>query len=208
MGSVATPPSYVYAGCYSKTLDLVFAVDASGNLLRDDYRQVKAFVKGVVSQFDIDADLTQVAMVIYGEKPRTVFGLKAFDSEGRMKKVISQAPYLDGVPRSGKALLHVLEDTFSVRGGARPGVHKAVVVITDGRSVDDVATAAAELRGNGVTVLAMGPGSFHSRALLGIAGNARLAISVPLYEHLKHYANNLVQAICKGDFTVLPGLNL
>ncbi|KAJ8336126.1 hypothetical protein SKAU_G00394690 [Synaphobranchus kaupii] len=184
-------------GCYSKSLDLVFVVDASANVPRNDYRRVKAFVKGVVSQFDIDADLTQVAMVIYGERPRTVFGLSAFDSHGRMKKVISQAPYLDSDPRAGKALLHVLEDTLSVGGGARPGVHKAVVVITDGRSADDVAAAADEMRGNGIAVLTMGPGSVHSRALLGIAGNARLAIPVPSYERLKHYANNLVQTICK-----------
>ncbi|XP_061102929.1 von Willebrand factor A domain-containing protein 2-like [Conger conger] len=184
-------------GCYSKSLELVLAADASGNLPREDYRQVKAFAKAIVSQFDIDADLTQVAMVIYGEKPRTVFGLSAFDSDGRMKKVISQAPYLDGAPRAGKALLHVLEDTLSVRGGARPGVHKAVVVMTDGRSVDDVVAAADEMRGNGIAVLAVGPGSVHSGALLGIAGSARLAIPVPSYEHLKHYANNLVQAICK-----------
>ncbi|KAG5848122.1 hypothetical protein ANANG_G00095040 [Anguilla anguilla] len=184
-------------GCYSKTLDLVFAVDASANLPREGYRQAKAFAKAVVSQFDIDADLTQVAMVIYGEKPRTVFGLSTFDSDGRMRKVISQAPYLGGEPRAGWALLHVLEDALSVGGGARPGVHKAVVVVTDGRSVDDVAAAADELRGNGVAVLAVGPGSVHSRALLGIAGSARLAIPVPSYEHLKHYANNLVQAICK-----------
>ncbi|XP_064190635.1 von Willebrand factor A domain-containing protein 2-like [Anguilla rostrata] len=184
-------------GCYSKTLDLVFAVDASANLPREGYRQAKAFAKAVVSQFDIDADLTQVAMVIYGEKPRTVFGLSAFDSDGRMRKVISQAPYLDGEPRLGRALLHVLKDTLSVGGGARPGIHKAVVVVTDGRSVDDAAAAADELRGNGVAVLAVGPGSIHSRALLGIAGSARLAIPVPSYEHLKHYANNLVQAICK-----------
>ncbi|KAJ8411087.1 hypothetical protein AAFF_G00181220 [Aldrovandia affinis] len=184
-------------GCYSKSLDLVFVLDASGNVRRHDYRQAKAFVKGAVSRFDIDADLTQVAVVIYGEKPRTVFGLRAFDSEGKMKKVISLAPYMDGTPRAGKALLHVLGDTLSVRGGARPGVHKAVVVVTDGRSADAIAPAAEGMRESGVTVLAVGPGDVHSRALLGIASSPRLAIPVPSYEHLKHYTNNVVHAICK-----------
>ncbi|XP_036372291.1 von Willebrand factor A domain-containing protein 2-like [Megalops cyprinoides] len=192
-------------GCHSKSLDLVFLLDASGNVARHDFLQIKGFVRGVISQFDIDADLTQVALVIYGERPRTVFGLNALDSEGKMRKAVSLAPYLGRNGHTGRALLHVLEDTLSVQGGARPGVHKVVVVITDGRSADDVTMAADELRESGITVLAMGPGAGQSEALLRIAGIPRFMIPVPSYDDLKHYATNLVNKICKD---IRPSANL
>ncbi|XP_058861143.1 von Willebrand factor A domain-containing protein 2-like isoform X1 [Acipenser ruthenus] len=186
------------AGCYSKTLDLVFALDASHKVGRHDFRHIKGFVKNIISQFDIDADLTQIGLVIYSDKPRTVFNLDTFDSEGKMKKSLSLAPYLGGNAWTGKALQYITEDTFSAQKGARLGVQKAVVLITDGQSTDEVTTVAEQLRRHGVTVLLTGVGEAQSQTLLRIAGNPKFMIPVPTYEHLKHYEANLVHKICEG----------
>ncbi|MBN3300660.1 VWA2 protein, partial [Amia calva] len=186
-------------GCYSKTLDLVFAIDASSNVGRHDFRQIKIFVKNVISQFDIDAELTQIGMVIYSDKPRTLFHLGHFDSDRKMKKSISLAPYLDGSAQTGVALKYVLKDTLSFKKGARPDVHKVVVVITDGQSTDDVIPFSHQLRQNGVTVISIGPGAAQSQRLLTIADSPRFMILVPSYEHLKHYATNLVRKICEDS---------
>ncbi|XP_038648007.1 von Willebrand factor A domain-containing protein 2-like isoform X2 [Scyliorhinus canicula] len=182
-------------GCFSKPLDLVFTVDASSNVGRQNFRQVKGFVRNIISQFDIDRDLTQVAMVIYSNKPRTLFNLDSFDSEGKIKSAISTGPFLDGSAHTGKALKYILEDTLSIQKGARPGIHKVVVMITDGQSSDDVAADAEQLRQNGITVLVLGAAD--AQTLLRIARSRKFMIPVRSYEDFKRYEINLVRKICE-----------
>nr|XP_014349269.1 PREDICTED: von Willebrand factor A domain-containing protein 2-like [Latimeria chalumnae] len=186
-----------FLGCYAKALELVFILDASSNVGRQNYRLIKGFVRNVISQFDIDIDLTQVGMVIYSDKPRSIFNLDTFDSEGKMKKAVTQAPFLDGNAFTGKALNYVLEDIMSAKRRIRPGVHKFAVVVTDGQSSDDASASAERLRRNGIAVLTVGVGDAQSRTLLDIAGNPKLMIPVPSYEDMKHYETNLVHTICE-----------
>ncbi|XP_060685537.1 von Willebrand factor A domain-containing protein 2-like [Hemiscyllium ocellatum] len=185
-------------GCFSKSLDLVFTVDASGQVGRQNFRQIKGFVRSIVSHFDIDRDLTQVAMVIYSNKPRTLFNLDSFDSEGKIKRAISSGPFLDGSAHTGKALKYILEDTLSIKKGARPGIHKVVVVITNGQSSDDIVPNAEKLRRNGITIIALGMVDSQATALLRVAGSHRLVIPVRSYKNLKHYEVKLVRKICEG----------
>ncbi|XP_067876037.1 von Willebrand factor A domain-containing protein 2-like [Heterodontus francisci] len=184
-------------GCFSKSLDLVFAVDASGNVGRQNFRQIKGFVRNVISQFDIDKELTQVAMVIYSNKPRTLFNLDSFDSEGKIKRAISSGPFLDGSAHTGKALKYILEDTLSIQKGARPGIHKFVVMITDGKSSDDVVADAEQLRHNGITIIVLGETDSQATSLLRIAGSRKFMIPIRSYEDFKHYEINLVRKICE-----------
>ncbi|XP_039607546.1 von Willebrand factor A domain-containing protein 2-like [Polypterus senegalus] len=185
-------------GCFSKSLDLVFVLDASNNVGRNDFRLIKTFIKNIISQFDIDSDLTQIALVIYNKKPRMIFSLDTFDSEGAMKKSISLAPYLGGHAQTGKALRFVLEDATSTKKGARPGVTKVVLVVTNGQSADDVSSTVDQLWQDGITLLVIGTGEAQSPALLKIARSPKFMIPVPSYEHLKHYEANLVRKICNG----------
>uniref|UniRef100_UPI00398ED674 von Willebrand factor A domain-containing protein 2-like n=1 Tax=Pristiophorus japonicus TaxID=55135 RepID=UPI00398ED674 len=190
-------------GCFSKSLDLVFAVDASANVGRQNFRQIKGFVRNVISQFDIDRDLTQVAMVIYSNKPRTLFNLNSFDSEGKIKRAVSSGPFLDGNAHTGKALKYILEDTLSIQKGARPGINKFVVMITDGQSSDDVVAGAEQLRLNGITIIIMGVGDAQATSLLRIAGSHKFMIPVRSYEDFKHYEINLVRKICEGGISAV-----
>ncbi|XP_048384895.1 von Willebrand factor A domain-containing protein 2-like isoform X1 [Stegostoma tigrinum] len=183
--------------CFSKSLDLVFAVDASGQAGRQNFRQIKGFVRNIVSHFDIDKDLTQVAMVIYSDKPRTLFNLDSFDSEGKIKRAISSGPFLDGSAHTGKALKYIQEDTLSIQKGARPGINKVVVVITNGQSSDDIVPNAEELRHSGITVIALGMADTRATALLRIAGSRKFVIPVHSYEDFKHHEINLVRKICE-----------
>lgn len=184
-------------GCFSTSLDLVFALDASGDIGRGNFRQIKGFVRNTVSQFVIDRDRTQVAVVIYSNKPRTLFNLDSLDSEGKIKRAISSGPFLDGYAHTGKALQHVLKDTLSTEKGARPGIQKVIVVITNSQSADDAAAAAAEdLRHARATIITLGLEDDQGTSMLRIAGSLEFTIPVHSYEDLKYYENILVQKIC------------
>lgn len=50
----------------------------------------------------------------------------------------------------------IQENSFSPQSGSRPGVPRVVVLVTDGKSQDDVIPAARSLRDSGVEVFAIG----------------------------------------------------
>ena len=52
-------------------------------------------------------------------------------------------------PLPGRAIKHVKESIFTPEGGARRGVPKVLVVLTDGRSQDDVNTVSKEMQVEG-----------------------------------------------------------
>lgn len=64
------------------------------------------------------------------------------------KSVIKQTNTV-GVSFSGRAIKHVKESIFSSAAGARRGVPKVLVVLTDGRSQDDVNKVSKEMQMDG-----------------------------------------------------------
>lgn len=52
-------------------------------------------------------------------------------------------------PPSGRAIKHVKESIFTTEAGARRGVPKVLVVLTDGRSQDDVNKVSKEMQMEG-----------------------------------------------------------
>ncbi|XP_032806498.1 von Willebrand factor A domain-containing protein 2 [Petromyzon marinus] len=182
-------------GCYSRPLDVIFVLDSSASIGRQNFRSVKEFVKDSVSQFDIDRDLAQVAAVIYSTKPRALFHLDTYDSESRMKRALSTAPFLGGLALIGRALGFVADELLTVHRGARPGVRKVVVVVTDGLSADDVVGPVTTLLSNGVSVILVSVGDANRR--LWITAQPSDVISIPSYNTLKHYMDNVIWRICE-----------
>eukprot|EP00062_Callorhinchus_milii_P019814 gi/632974762/ref/XP_007903856.1/ PREDICTED: von Willebrand factor A domain-containing protein 2 [Callorhinchus milii] len=184
-------------GCLFQPLDLVFALDASGAVGKDNFKELKDFAQSAIEQFEINRDVTQVGLVIYGGSPVTVFGLDAFDSGTNLQMAISGAPYLGGTASAGSALLHVYDNIMSIHQGARAGVNKVVVVITDGTSTEDAAVPAQKLRDNGITVFAVGIGDVPRRSLLRIAGSDSFVVPVPSYKDLKYFEDIVVHRVCE-----------
>lgn len=56
----------------------------------------------------------------------------------------------------GLALTYILENSFKVESGSRPGVPKIGILITDGKSQDDVIPPAQNLKDAGIELFAIG----------------------------------------------------
>lgn len=56
----------------------------------------------------------------------------------------------------GLALTFILENSFKPESGSRPGIPKIGILITDGKSQDDVIPPAQTLRDAGIEVFAIG----------------------------------------------------
>ncbi|XP_030611422.1 von Willebrand factor A domain-containing protein 2 isoform X2 [Archocentrus centrarchus] len=183
-------------GCLGQAVDLVFALDASGGVGRDNFATLRDFVRSVTVQFDINRDVAQVALVAYSRRATTVFKLDTYETGSSILKAIGDAKYVGGVASTGAALLHIHSNVLNIANGARPGVNKAVVVVTDGTGGDDAVVPAQKIRDNGVSVFVVGIGDVQRERLMQIAGAEEHMILVPSYEDLKYFEDVLVQMLC------------
>uniref|UniRef100_A0A3B3CX14 von Willebrand factor A domain containing 2 n=1 Tax=Oryzias melastigma TaxID=30732 RepID=A0A3B3CX14_ORYME len=183
-------------GCLGQAVDLVFALDASASVGRENFAVLRDFVRSITVQFDINRDLAQVALVTYSRKASTVFRLDAHETGSVILKAVDDASYTGGAGSSGAALLHVYSNVLTVANGARPAVNKAVVLLTDGSGGEDGVVPAQRIRDSGVSVFVVGVGDVQRERLVRIAGSEDHMISVPSYEELKYFEDVLVQMLC------------
>uniref|UniRef100_A0A3Q2G4L3 von Willebrand factor A domain containing 2 n=1 Tax=Cyprinodon variegatus TaxID=28743 RepID=A0A3Q2G4L3_CYPVA len=183
-------------GCLGQAVDLVFALDASAGVGRENFATLQDFVRSISVQFDISRDVAQVALVAYNRRAITVFGLDAHESGSAILEAVGEASYMGGGVSSGTALLHIYSKVLTVANGARPGVNKAVVVVTDGSGGDDAVVPAQKIRDSGVSVFVVGIGDMQRDKVMLIAGSEEYMISVPSYEDLKYFEDVLVQMLC------------
>ncbi|XP_052467598.1 von Willebrand factor A domain-containing protein 2-like isoform X1 [Carassius gibelio] len=183
-------------GCLGQSLDIVFVLDASSGVGKDNFVHLQDFVRSTSVQFDINRDVAQMGLVVYGRRPVTVFDLDKYDSGSAVLKAVGDAAFLGGKASTGSALLHVLSQSLTVGKGARPGVNKAVVVLTDGTGAEDAVVPAQKIRDSGVSVFVIGIGNIHQEVLFRMAGSEDHMISVPSYDDLKYSEDVLVQMVC------------
>ncbi|VDN06501.1 unnamed protein product [Thelazia callipaeda] len=150
------PPGRVctlHTQCPAQPTDLVFLIDGSGSIGSETFHQeILRFVKEFIELFDVSPQKTRVAVMQYSDRIRHEFDLNQYSSAEQLKQAIDQIEllvidnilyfrYLTGLTRTGAAIEHVIDEVFTERRGARPinaGVQRIIIVITDGRSQDNV----------------------------------------------------------------------
>ncbi|XP_042662388.1 von Willebrand factor A domain-containing protein 2 [Tyto alba] len=184
-------------GCQAQSLDLAFVVDASSGVGLENFLWLRSFVRSSCLHFRINRDVTQIAFVIYGSKPHTVFTLDTHTSNSAVLQAINQVPFLGDSASAGSALLHVYGDVMTVQKGARPGVNKVVVLLTNGGSMEDAAAPAQQLRDNGILVFVVVVGDAQRDTLLRVAGSRNYLVHVSSYKDLQYYQDLIIERICE-----------
>ena len=188
-----------YPGCQVQSLDVAFAVDASAGVGLENFLRLRGFVRSSCLHFSVNRDVTQIALVIYGSKAHTVFALDTHTSNSAVLQAIDRVPFLGNSASAGSALLHIYGDVMTVQKGARPGVNKVVVVLTNGGGVEDAAAPAQQLRDNGILVFVVAIGDAQRDMLLRVAGSPNYLLHVSSYEDLQYYQDLIIERICEGE---------
>ncbi|XP_006162822.1 von Willebrand factor A domain-containing protein 2 [Tupaia chinensis] len=183
-------------GCRAQSLDLVFMLDASASVGPENFAHLQSFIRSCALRFDVNPDVTQVGLVVYGSQVQTAFGLDTHLTRAAVLRAMSQAPYLGGMGSAGTALLHIYDKVMTIQKGARPGVPKAVVVLTGGKGAEDAAVPAQKLRNNGISVLVVGVGPVLREPLRRLAGPRDSLIHVAAYTNLQYHQDTLIEWIC------------
>ncbi|GLD51473.1 collagen alpha-3(VI) chain isoform X2 [Lates japonicus] len=144
-----------------KKADIVFLVDGSINLGRDNFNEVMSFIINLIDLFFNERDNLRIGLAHYATDVTDVFYLNTYKNKQDIISAIGQAEYKGGRKiNTGAAIRHVQDVHFTKEKGSRldEGTPQILMVITGGRSADDSKTAALGLKKKGVRIFAIGVG--------------------------------------------------
>ncbi|XP_042730247.1 collagen alpha-3(VI) chain isoform X7 [Lagopus leucura] len=142
-----------------KQADIVFLLDGSINLGRDNFQEVLQFVYSIVDAIYEDGDSIQVGLAQYNSDVTDEFFLKDYSTKPQILDAINKVIYKGGrVANTGAAIKHLQAKHFVKEAGSRidQRVPQIAFIITGGKSSDDGQSASMEVAQKGVKVFAVG----------------------------------------------------
>ncbi|EPY83030.1 hypothetical protein CB1_000602035 [Camelus ferus] len=146
----------IRSSCRTAPTDLVFILDGSYSVGPENFEIVKKWLVNITKNFDIGPKFIQVGVVQYSDYPVLEIPLGSQDSGGKLVAAMEAIHYLGGNTRTGKAIQFALDYLFAKSSRF---LTKIAVVLTDGKSQDEVKDAAEAARDSKITLFAIGVGS-------------------------------------------------
>uniref|UniRef100_A0A8C3B5Q7 VWFA domain-containing protein n=1 Tax=Cairina moschata TaxID=8855 RepID=A0A8C3B5Q7_CAIMO len=187
----------VKEGCVNtEEADIYFLIDGSGSIQPTDFDDIKTFVNETTRMFQVGANNVRIGVVQYASEPRTEFVIGQHNQMDDLIKAISNIEQIGGGTRTGDALIY-MKSLFQT--ASRENVPQFLVVITDGRSEDEVKQAAGELRQQGISIYAIGIKEAVQQQLEEIAETRERVYFVNDFDSLKNIKEGIVQNICSTN---------
>ncbi|XP_073669224.1 uncharacterized protein [Paramisgurnus dabryanus] len=147
----------IRAGCSTAVNDLVYIIDGSWSV-GDDFETAKRWLVNVTSGFDVSPHYSQVGLVQYSDTPRLEIPLGVHKTTPDLIEAIQNISYLGGNTQTGRAIKFAVDHVFA--SSQRSGVkNRIAVVVTDGKSQDNVTASSMEAREQGIKLFAVGVGT-------------------------------------------------
>ena len=183
-------------------IELGFLVDGSASVKfygEDNFHLIKESMKSFVRSFNVSSAKIRVGVIVYSTNSTVAFTLNQYSSFGDIEEAIDNITYPSGGTYTGQALndaANILLSNETVRGN----VSKALVVITDGVSTDDVTGPAALVNETGVNTYVIGIGqNFDRPQLLQIAHNVPDHVFQAEFNSLQVAFSRVRETICLGN---------
>ncbi|KAM9737587.1 cartilage matrix protein isoform 1-T1 [Menidia menidia] len=189
------------APCSNAATDVVFVIDGSKSVRPENFELVKKWINQIIDKLDVSENKAHVGLVQYSSSVKQEFPLGRYNNKKDLKEAVRKMAYMERGTMTGQALRFLVDNSFAIGQGARPGVTKVGIVFTDGRSQDYIGEAAKKAKDSGFKMYAVGVGNAVENELKEIA-------SEPTGEHyfytadfkaMTHIAKKLQINICKDD---------
>ncbi|CAM9420746.1 unnamed protein product [Lampetra fluviatilis] len=193
------------AGCSTVPHDLVFILDGSWSVGVSSFHTVKDWLVNITNSFEVGPRYTQVSVVQYSDSPKLEVSFSDRASADRVVSEIRSIGYLGGNTHTGKAIKFAMDEVFASSARRGSDVAKTAIVVTDGKSQDNVTVPAQEARASKITLFAVGVGSAaEEQELRNIANHppSTYVFSVQDYDSIFKIKEVLKQKICEE--TVCP----
>ncbi|CAL8343520.1 unnamed protein product [Merluccius merluccius] len=188
------------AGCSTTANDLVYIIDGSSSLGLGDFQLAKRWLVNITNSFDISSQHTQVGLVQYSDTPRLEIPLGKHLSNKELVAAIEDTGYLGGSTQTGRAIKFATQHVFASSNRTRTARNRIAVVLTDGRSQDDVVDATQEAKAQNIILFAVGVGHEIDNSELESIANKPSSTYVLYAENYAAIANirdKLEQKLCE-----------
>ncbi|NXG68813.1 CO6A3 protein, partial [Baryphthengus martii] len=137
--------------------DIIFLVDSSWSIGKEHFQLVREFLYDVVKALDVGGNDFHFALVQFSGNPHTEFQLNTYPSTQDVLSHITNMRYMGGDTKTGKGLEYLIENHLTKAAGSRAseGIPQVIIVLTDGRSQDDVALPSSVLKSSHVNMFAV-----------------------------------------------------
>lgn len=182
--------------------DIAFVIDGSSSVGTGNFRTVLQFVANVTREFEISDTDTRVGAVQYTYEQRLEFAFGQHNNKADLLNAIKRINYWSGGTSTGAAITYAAEQLFSK---SKPNKRKIMIVITDGRSYDDVRAPALAVHRQGVIAYSIGIAWAAQDELEYIATDPDKEHSffVDEFDNLYKYVSKIINNICQ-EFNSQP----
>ncbi|XP_067265217.1 collagen alpha-3(VI) chain-like isoform X2 [Chanodichthys erythropterus] len=180
-----------------KAADIVFLVDGSINLGRDNFKEVMEFILNLIDLFFTERDKLQIGLAHYATDVTDVFYLNTYKNKDDIINAITRAEYKGGREiKTGNAIRHVQKTHFIKERGSRKdeGIPQILMVVTGGRSRDDSKTAALGLKASGVRIYAVGVGDIEDE-LNNLGSEATTVARASTFQELSELNEQILETL-------------
>lgn len=158
--------------------DIVFLVDGSNYIGRNNLPFVRDFMINLVNQMEIGPDQVQIGLMQFAERPRIEFYLNTYNNKRDIVDKISNLRLTGGsVLNTGAAMNYALNNMFQTTAGSRKlrKAQQVLVLITGGPAQDDAKNEADRLALQNILTFTVSSGQADRETLEKIAFVPNLA---------------------------------
>nr|XP_033473501.1 collagen alpha-3(VI) chain-like isoform X3 [Epinephelus lanceolatus] len=180
-----------------KKADIVFLVDGSINLGRDNFKKVMVYITSLLDLFFTDKDNLRIGLAHYAADVNDVFYLNTYKNRKDIVDAINRAEYKGGrTLNTGAAIRHIQDVHFTKEKGSRidEGTPQILMLFTGGRSADDGKTAALGLKQKGARIFAVGVGNVQNE-LEDLASESTTVARQRNFEKLEDLTEQILETL-------------
>lgn len=152
---------------------------------RNGLPAIREFIRRMVE--DIDDEVIRVAVVQYSDDAKTYFNLNTHKTKNAIVYAVRGLRHKGGTSRkTGLALQFVHDHIFTSLSGSRfsDGVPQILLLLTGGKSSDDVSHSALNLKRARVLIFALGMKNAQQEELGLIASGSKFLFNFPAFGEL------------------------
>lgn len=166
--------------------DVAFLIDGTDSVRRD-FAYIRDFIIKVIEPLDIGIDKVRISVVQHSERPTPSFYLNSYPTKDEVMRAVNGLTPVGGRSLNTGAALKFMKDTILSEGyGSRAArnVPQFLIVLTGGRSTDNVKESAGALKTEGVVPFGVGVKDADPKQIEAISHNPSFAFNVKEFSEL------------------------
>ncbi|XP_053089846.1 collagen alpha-3(VI) chain isoform X2 [Pangasianodon hypophthalmus] len=177
--------------------DITLLLDGSDGT-RNYFSAMRDFVESIVERLHVSEEGDHVSVVQFSRDPEVHFYLNTYATKESIVNAVRGLKHKGGRPlNTGMALQYVRDSIFSSSAGSRrlQGVPQVLILLSGGRSFDNVDVPASSLKELGVLIFSVGSVGSDSNELQKISNDPSSTLSVTDFTYLPNVQEQLLSII-------------